>query len=298
MKSRIEKNLRKQCEAAILCFLLIASINLGSLLHKVGWESLFRDIKIQEASAQEFPFCTPIACSPTPVQNISEQAQSGFCLTVPIILYHRIQPYQIAIEKGQQNLTVDNAIFEGQMQYLAAQNYHAISSEELVNALKNKQQLPAKSIIVTFDDGYKDHFDYVYPILQKYNIKGEFMIPTGLIETLGYMSWQDIEAMAKSPLVSFTNHTFSHFPVDQGSSEKVREEVTTARKQLQEHIGKDIAIFTYPYGSFNDMAINELRLLGFVAALTTNAGRVQCDSNLMKLFREHVGNAPLSSYGL
>jgi len=222
---------------------------------------------------------------------------ANYCLNIPIILYHHIQPYDEAIKKGQQNLTVDPNFFDQHISYLASSGYTFLTVDNLVSALQNKEQLPQKSIIVTIDDGYDDNYIYAYPILRKYNAIGNFMIPAGLMETPGYLTWGQIKDMLSTGQKMY-NHTWSHAALGYITKEQIIDEVTKADKKLEEVTGIPQTILTYPYGSFNDLAIQTLREQGFTAALTTIHGRWQCDNSLMTLYRDHVGNAPLSSYGL
>lgn len=223
---------------------------------------------------------------------------SGYCLNVPVLLYHHVQPDSEAKRLWQEALSVDNSIFEQQMSYLVSQGYTAISAKQLVDALLLRTPLPQKSIVLTFDDGYKDVYSYVYPILQKYRITANLMIASGLVGTSGYLSWSEIEEMGRSGLVYFTNHTWSHYPIDQGGYDKVKYEIQTGRKQLEEHVNQTVNIFTYPYGSFNDNAIKILREDGVLGAFSTIPGFWQCDSFIMTLHRNRIGNSPLSAYGL
>jgi len=124
------------------------------------------------------------------------------------------------------------------------------------------------------------------------------MIATGLVGGSDYLSWGDIEEMSRSGLIYFTNHTWSHYPIDQGSYDKVKNEVQTGRKQLEEHVSQTVNIFTYPFGSFNNEAIKILREDGVSGAFSTIPGFWQCDSFIMTLHRNRVGNASLSEYGL
>src|SRR3989344_5811156 len=97
------------------------------------------------------------------------QTQSGYCISVPVLLYHHIQPQSEAVRKGQTSLSVDNGIFDRQMRYLLENGYNAINAPTLINALLSHTPLPPQSILVTIDDGYKDAFVYAFPILQKYH---------------------------------------------------------------------------------------------------------------------------------
>lgn len=241
------------------------------------------------------PTLTPKVAAFPPAAHAQEQ---GYCLTVPVLLYHRVQPISLAKTVGQASISVDSGIFDQQMQYLSEHGYTAITALDLVNALKNKTAVPAKSVVITFDDGYKNHFEYVLPVLQKYHLIGNFMISAGLLGNSEYMSWSDVETMARSGLAYFTDHTWSHYSINHGTTDKIQYEIMVAKQQLEQHTGQKMDVFTYPYGSFNDNAIALLKQDSFSGAFSTIGGTVQCDSFIMTLHRTHIGNAPLSSYGL
>jgi len=241
------------------------------------------------------PIFTPTPTSiptPTPVPLV------GYCLNVPVLFYHHIQPQSQAIDKGQTATSVNNEVFDQQIQYLISRGYTFLTAKELVDALRTKSQVPAKSIVVTLDDGYLDSYQYAYPIFKKYNIKANFMIATGLLGGSDYMVWEQVKKMAGSGLIYFMDHTWSHYGVGYGTADKIRYEISMAKQQLQENTGQTIDIFAYPYGSFNDLSINILKQEGFVGAFSTIFGDWQCDSFIMALHRRRIGNAPLSYYGL
>ena len=230
--------------------------------------------------------------TPTPIPLV------GFCLNIPVLLYHHVQPQAQAVEKGQTSLSVDNGVFDQQIAYLISSGYTTITAKTLVDALRNKTQLPPKSILVTLDDGYKDNFDYAYPIVQKYRIKVNLLIPTGLLGGSNYMSWDQLREMKNSGLIYLIDHSWSHYSVNYGSADKIKYEINTARQQLQDNTGQTVDIFGYPYGEFNDLDVSILQQEGFVGAFSTIPGHWQCDSFIMALHRTRIGNAPLSYYGL
>ena len=235
--------------------------------------------------------------TPTPQEKKAEE-NFGYCINVPVLLYHHVQPDSEAKRLWQTALSVDSGIFEQQMSYLASNGYTTISAKQLVDALLLHIPLPQKSIVLTFDDGYKDAYTYVYPILQKYHLLANLMIASGLVGGSDYLTWGDIEEMGRSGLVYFTNHTWSHYPIDQAGYDKAKYEIQTGRKQLEERVNQIVNIFTYPYGSFNNDSINALREEGVLGAFSTIPGFWQCDSFIMTLHRNRVGNVSLSEYGL
>lgn len=236
--------------------------------------------------------------SPIPSPSPAPIVYGGFCLNVPVIFYHHIQPMAEAKAQGHESLTVDSGTFDSQMAYLVSRGYRTISAETLTAALSGHTGLPGKSIVVSVDDGYDDMFAYAYPIIQKYGITVNLAIPTGLINNPGYMNWDNLRQMTGSGKVFIYNHTWSHANLAGVSSEKAQYEVSTAKKQLVENLGRNSNVFFYPYGNENSAAVETLRANGYSAAFTTIPGTTQCDSFMMSLRRIRIGNSSLAAYGL
>jgi peptidoglycan/xylan/chitin deacetylase (PgdA/CDA1 family) len=223
---------------------------------------------------------------------------SGYCLTVPILMYHHVQPLAEATKLGYAPLTVDKDVFERQLAYLIEQRYTTITLDSLVEALQNHKKIPERSIVLTFDDGYFDMYTYVFPLLKQYNLTGNFMISTGLLGNTDYMKWSQVKEMSNDSHVSLYNHTWSHNAVGQSDKERIDFELEMSTQDFVNNIGHMSTVFAYPYGSYSNLAIKELKAHGFTAAVTTEAGRLQCESTLMTLKRDHISNVPLSAYGL
>lgn len=250
---------------------------------------------ISNAQTEEIKTSTPSATiKPTPASTPRPQ-YLGYCLKVPILLYHHIKSLD---SEDQASLSVDTNTFDAQMQYLQNQGYHTVSIDELADALINKKTLPPKSIAITIDDGYDDFYINAYPILYKYQLKANLMIATGLLGNAGYLNWDDLKRMIDTGYIFAYNHTWSHATLTVLSDEKIKYEILTAKQQLEERLGRTVNIFSYPYGSQDQRVIDILKQNGFIAALSTIPGFNQCDSFLMSLRRNRVGNAPLSSFGL
>jgi hypothetical protein len=125
------------------------------------------------------PFATPTS-TPTPTLT-PVPTYTGYCLRVPVLMYHHIDTWEHAKEAGHTALTVDASIFDQQMSYLKAQGYTSYFANDLVNALVSHSSLAGKPIIVTIDDGYDDVYSYAFPVLKKYGVKATLFIPTGLL---------------------------------------------------------------------------------------------------------------------
>ena len=95
-----------------------------------------------------------------------------------VVMYHYVRELknsQFPKIKG-----LDIKLFEEQLEYLL-KNYNIISNEQLIESF-NKNELPNNSALLTFDDGSIDHYEFVFPILQKFKIKGLFFTPAKIVE--------------------------------------------------------------------------------------------------------------------
>lgn len=100
-----------------------------------------------------------------------------------IIMYHRILPktdHRYANEEPGMIVTPDD--FEMHIQTLK-KHFTFISLEEWVNKKNSNTPLPAKTCVLTFDDGWLDNYEFAWPILSKYNIPATIYLASGLIDT-------------------------------------------------------------------------------------------------------------------
>jgi len=90
---------------------------------------------------------------------------------VTIIMYHYVRDIKLSRYPDIKGL--DITLFKEQIEYLK-KHYHFITMEMLIDSIDNNSPLPNKSVLLTFDDAYIDHFKYVFPLLNKYKIQGSF----------------------------------------------------------------------------------------------------------------------------
>lgn len=241
---------------------------------------------------------TPIpttTASPTPKPLTFSEMNNlyGPCVRLPVLMYHRVQTEESAKEDNQTSISVFTNYFEGQMQYLKDKGYNIVSMNDLVNFFDNGLKIPAKSVLITFDDGYEDFFTDAYPILQKFGYPATVFVSTGLVDNPDYLSWNQIISMRDKIL--FANHTWSHKNVQVNSA--MEYEISTADTQLLDHGQNSPKIFAYPYGLGTKESGKYLTSLNYKLAFTTASGSILCEKQRLSLPRVRIGNIPLSSYG-
>ena len=98
---------------------------------------------------------------------------------VTIIMYHFVRDLKNSRYPDIKGLEVSH--FREQIKYLQ-KHYQFISMEMLIDAIENNTSLPKKSVLLTFDDAYIDHYDYVFPILNEFKIQGAFYPPAKAVK--------------------------------------------------------------------------------------------------------------------
>ena len=200
---------------------------------------------------------------------------------VPILAYHRVND----IDKDQMTISVED--FDAQMKFLVDNGYTFITPDELLDAwdaapdgdsaesVAEKPALPAKPIIITFDDGYSDFYKNVYPILQKYNIKITLFAITDYINLYpSYLTWGQMRELQSSGLVDVESHTLSHFSLidERLSSYEIRNQLYGSKQAIEWYLKKPAKFIAYPGGLYTAEVEDLSKDVGYRAAFTVDYG--------------------------
>lgn len=94
-------------------------------------------------------------------------------------MYHYVR--NISNSKFPNIKGLEIELFKQQIQFLQ-KHYRFVTMEDLIDCVYNNYELPSKSVLLTFDDGYSDHYKNVFPLLQEFGIQGSFFIPAKTIK--------------------------------------------------------------------------------------------------------------------
>ncbi|WP_448380003.1 polysaccharide deacetylase family protein [Gloeomargarita sp.] len=199
-----------------------------------------------------------------------EIAAAAKTARVPVLMYHDILP------EKQVFFDVTPQEFAAHLRLIQEQGLTPVSLDALVTHLRTGLPLPPKPILLTFDDGYAGHYQYVYPLLRKYGYPAAFSIYTqGVGQTAGRpkMTWAQLREMAQDPLVTITSHSVTH-PLDLRplSDAELARELTESKRILEQALGRPVHYFTYPVGHYDDRVKAAVRQAGYLAALTMRNG--------------------------
>lgn len=214
--------------------------------------------QVAQASSATFPTA--------PLANYSAE--------VPILIYHYTP--------------VD---FEVQLQHLQSHGYTTISMSDLGRFLYTGIPLPAKPVVITFDDGFLDQ-QRAFELLKNYQMKATLYLVLGGVESnscIGltrtnlacgdsYLNWSQVKGMTDSNLVEIGAHTINHLDLANLVENRQWEEIIESKKRLESMYNLSVTTFAYPYGRYNQSTIDLVSKAGFLTAVTTNGGTIQSSS--------------------
>lgn len=208
---------------------------------------------------------------------------------VPVLMYHHVGSLPKNPDPIRKDLTVSSSDFDSEMDFLQSAGYRSITAGQLQQNFEGKLDLPAKPILITFDDGYADVFENAVPILLKHGLVGSFGIITQFAGNPDYASWQQIaDAREKGmEIVSHSQHHIDFTDPRYSRSQKLAE-LQNSRQDLKEHLGIDTDIFIYPFGHFDQTAEDLAEEAGYKIAFTTKYGLVSSDTDNLKEPRVRV----------
>ncbi|MBD3790908.1 MAG: polysaccharide deacetylase family protein [Campylobacterales bacterium] len=188
-----------------------------------------------------------------------------------ILMYHLVREH---IGRNKYNsLRVTPDMFEKQIKYLYENGWASFTVTE---ALENVDKLPSKSVIITFDDGYRDNFTNAFPILKKYNFKATIYLVNNR-DHLGLKSEprltdNDVFELINSGLIEIGAHTLSHANLNKLNFDEKKKEICESKQTIEEQFNIKCKSFAYPFGNYNDTDKKIVSQCGFGSAVTTKVG--------------------------
>jgi len=183
-----------------------------------------------------------------------------------ILTFHSIS------DNNQDPWAVSPSTFELEMRWLNSRGYKGISLSQFY---ENAGQ--EKVVVLTFDDGYKDFFDTVVPILNTFNFSATVFILAGLIGSLAcwrkkelqssvLLNWNEIHGVIDAGH-EIGSHGLSHPNYFHLSTEGLKQEIAGSKKIIEGNIKTPVASFAYPYNIYNEQIVDIVKEAGYKHAV-------------------------------
>ena len=210
---------------------------------------------------------------PLEIPNRAGITDKGY-QTVPILCYHR---FALSCDSP---LCMPADIFEQQIRYLKENGYRVIGPEALSDFLDYRKPIPKNAVMISVDDGYRSVYDVAYPILKKYGFTATLFI---YIDYVGVSSqaitWDQLRELKREGFY-IGSHSVAHSDLSKQKKDendnaylaRLKREIFKSKQIIDEKLGQDTLIFSYPFGRRNLTVASLARQAGYKIAVTVDRG--------------------------
>lgn len=190
---------------------------------------------------------------------------------VPVLMYHSIAT---GAAPGFRRFTIHPSEFTAHMDYLRAGGYSPVTAADLAASRMVGRPLPARPVVLTFDDAFDDFVSVAMPILRERGFPSTLFVPTAYVggparwlrgcgeESRVVLSWQALREVTAEG-VEVASHSHTHPQLDRVSADLIRDEVYRSRDMLEDNLGLGVDGFAYPFGYWNRAARAAVAAAGY-----------------------------------
>lgn len=221
---------------------------------------------------------------------------------IPVLTYHHMLRNEENKRFRNTSTTTSDVAFSNQMSYLQQAGYGTVSLYQLEDYLKNRINLPAKVVALTFDDGLKSVYRYAYPVLKQHGFRATAFIISSRIkrhpqkwnpDALQFMSIAELKQI--QDVFDIQSHThFLHrtngkrHPILLSRSlHNIELDFERSRRALSQ-FNPSVLYLSYPFGGYNPRAVQAADNAGFHMAVTTVRGKVKPGDDIYRLKRLYI----------
>lgn len=221
--------------------------------------------------------------------------------TVPILMYHALST---ARTTDFHRWTLPAERLAAHLAYLDREGYRTLTVTALAEYLHNNIGFPRdpdadRLVALTFDDAYADFHEVALPLLAGFGMTATLFVPTGYVgASSGWMehegegdreiaSWSALADIAASG-IEIGAHSHTHPELDLVPDEELAAQVTWPKAELEDHLGRPVRSFAYPYGRYSRRVRDAVRGAGYRAACTMNSWAATEASHPLELPRTPV----------
>ncbi|MGL5278835.1 MAG: polysaccharide deacetylase family protein [Cetobacterium sp.] len=223
---------------------------------------------------------------------------------IQVLMYHQF--VENVSDGGKIKLFITKKKFEWQLRILKFLKYETITFKDLKKiGLENRNK--KRYIILTVDDGYKDNYSVLFPLLKKYNMKAVIYLVSGIdynkwtIESdeekkFSLMNLSEIKEMQRSGLVEFGGHTLTHPSLPSLTDKELYKEIIEDKKNLEEKLQEKLTSFAYPYGHITPRVKKMVKDAGYDFAVSTDTGTGIIEDDLFDIRRTAIDTGSLIGF--
>jgi peptidoglycan/xylan/chitin deacetylase (PgdA/CDA1 family) len=199
-----------------------------------------------------------------------------------VLIYHRMGH---AESDSERRYCVSPELFAAHMRALAGAGERACPVTEFCAWLRGERALPEGSFVLTFDDGFLGVHEHAMPVLEELGWPATVFLVSGLVGGRNEWAPDDDLSRKRYPLLArpqilemsrrgfaFQSHTRSHPDLTRLPADRLSEELSGSRRDLEDLVGEPAFCLAYPYGRYDDRVVDAVEAAGYQNAFSTESG--------------------------
>jgi len=208
---------------------------------------------------------------------------------VPILTYH-------SLDLSQSVISTRPDAFRRQMVTLREQGCQGLSLGELLDGWDGKASLPPRPVVICFDDGFANLLDHGAPLLRELGFRASIFVVAGYcgqandwptqargVPRLPLLSWSALRELAGAGF-EVGSHSITHPRLRELSDRQAEQEIVGAKHLLEQHLGRPVQVFAYPYGQATRKH-REITAAAYRAACGVTLGKARASEDRYRLRR-------------
>ena len=204
---------------------------------------------------------------------------------IPVLCYHDVTPNN----PDNNDMLLNPNKFKNQLSWLKENGYTSITLTDLYNYLRNNEPIPEKSVVLTFDDGYRGNYTYAYPILKEMGFTANFFIISDFVDNGLYMTKDELKKLISNGF-EVDSHTSNHLDLSKLTYNQQIETFKSSKETLEKIINKPVNFVAYPYGKYNSETRKAAETAGFNLGFNLCGNLADRKDNNYNMDRLYVSN--------
>lgn len=218
-------------------------------------------------------------------------------VAVPVLCYHRFGP------TVADSMTVTTPVFESHLKYLHDNGYTVIPLQALVDYELGKAPAPpAKSVVITIDDGHRTVYEEALPLIKQYRVPVTlFIYPSAISNSHApyAMKWEQLHELVDTGLFTIQSHTYWHpnFKTEKKRlspaeyDKFVSTQLLKSKTTLEKHFGTQVSVLAWPFGIYDEDLLARANAAGYSAAFSIDGKPVRNGEHMQALPRFLMNNS-------
>ncbi|MGD9140982.1 MAG: glycosyltransferase [bacterium] len=218
---------------------------------------------------------------------------------IPVLMYHKIPDEPFETEHG---VYITRANFRRHLEYFRKRGFTAITFREygeFASGMRDMSDFPRRPIILTFDDGYRDNFTNLLPMMNEFGFRGVLFLLGD--NSADYNFWDADRGDHYDPLMTLEEkkaflqagweigaHSMTHPDLTAMDYGQAKWEIEESRRRLEADLGAEIVSFAYPGGRVDERVKRLTQQAGFVFGISTDTGGLHIEDDRFQVFRVNM----------